>query len=87
MCAYFLLRSMDRKSALLLGAAAVDDAAPEEEEDCVCRKTALGTKETWVRLVRFPPPRDTSSLSVKPVLSRRGGGLLSATINTCAGLS
>lgn len=71
---YFLLSSMDRKSALLFGA-----GGGGIEEDCVWRRTELGTKETCVLLVRVPPPNDDSSLSVF-LPSRRGGGLLNATV-------
>ncbi len=65
---------MDRKSALLFGA---DGGGIEA--DCVWRRTELGTKETCVLLDRVPPPKDDSSFSVI-LPSRRGGGLLSATV-------
>ena len=66
---------MDRKSALLLGA---DGGGIDE--DCVWRRTALGTNETCVLLAFVPPPNDGSSFSVL-LVSWRGGGLLNATVN------
>ena len=80
-CRLYFLRSIDLKSALLLGTAG-GGMSEEDEAELFCLSTAFGTIEICVLLVLVPLPSEAVSSLRRECWSLRGGGLLSATVKT-----